>query len=136
LILAAFLAIEITLQWSQPIDQFVDLIELNHKYAADGKHTFSQVIFWQRLPQNGKYRVREWVIPDDRESLSSFPVKRHGLYESQFVKNGIYYRVRSPLFRESWTMKDPEVEDGKIHPKHTRVPFPKNRFSENDTKEE
>lgn len=109
----------------QPICEHCDLIELNHKYAKDGKHTFTQVIFWERLPQNGKYRVRDWVISDDRESLDAVPVLRHGLYESHFVKNGIYYHVRSPLFRQSWTMNDPEVDDGRVHPKHMRVPLRK-----------
>lgn len=107
----------------QPICEHCDLIELNHKYAKDGKHTFTQVIFWERLPQNGKYRVRDWVISDDRESLNAVPVSRNGFYESHFVKNGIYYHVRSPLFKQSWTMNDPEVEDGKTHPKHMRVPL-------------
>lgn len=120
MILLLILFLDVRIAHEQPICESVDLIELNHKYATDGKHTFSQVIFWERIPQNGKYRVRDWVIVDDRESLNAIPIKQNALYESQFVKNGIYYHVRSRGFRESWTTKDPEVEDGRLHPKHLR----------------
>lgn len=106
--------------FSQPVCEFVDLIELNHKYDPKGRHTFSQVIFYERLRQNGHYRVRDWVLVDDRESLCAVPVNRNSLYHSDFTKEDVYYQIRSPLFRESWTHYDPEIEDGRIYPKHTR----------------
>jgi hypothetical protein len=103
-----------------PIREHVDLIELNHKHDERGCHTFSQVIFWERSVANGKYRVRDWVMVDDRESLCSVPSKQGGIYVSTFVRNGIFYSVRSLLFRESWTQTDPEIEDSKKNPKHLR----------------
>jgi hypothetical protein len=106
--------------FSQPVCESVDLIELNHKYDPTGRHTFSQVIFYERLRQNGLYRVRDWVLVDERESICAIPVNRNGLYHSSFIKEGVFYRIRSPLFRESWTHYDPEIEDGRIYPKHTR----------------
>jgi hypothetical protein len=120
---------------SSPIREHVDLIELNHKFDERGCHTFSQVIFWERSVANGKYRVRDWVIVDDRESLCSVPVKEGGIYVSTFIRNGIFYSVRSPLFRESWTQTDPEIEDGKRYPKHLRrllaKPIPNNLIRPN-----
>jgi len=62
-----------------PLSQSVDLIELNHKYAKEGKHTFSQVIFYERVPATGKYRVRDWVLVETQESLDRIPVLRNGV---------------------------------------------------------
>lgn len=111
------------LPFSEPVEVRVSLIELNHKYDDRGKHTFTQAIFWERQPCNGQYRVRDWVIVDCRESLSGIPVQRNGVYESAFVKNNVFFRVRSPLCRESWTHVDPEIEDSKSHPSHVRNPL-------------
>lgn len=66
----------------------VDLIEMNHKHDRTGKHTFTQIIFWERMPMNGKYHVRDWVLVDDRESLCGVPIKRNDRWESTFVKQG------------------------------------------------
>ncbi len=110
---------------SQPIREHVDLMELNHKYDNCGRHTFSQVIFWERSPATGKYHVRDWIIVDVEESPWCVPIERGGIYVSTFFRHGISYSVRSPLFRESWTHIDPEVEDAKKNPKHLRRPLPK-----------
>lgn len=108
--------------WKSPVREYVHLLELNHKFDHKGHNTFSQLIIWERLPQNGKYVVRDWSILDSRESLSGFPVRndKTGIYESSFVKNGVYYELRSRLYRESFTQKDPEVENAKVWPKHLR----------------
>ena len=119
-LLLALVLVGIGSPFSQPVCECVDLIELNHNFDKNGKHTFSQVIFYERLPHNGLYRVRDWVLVDERESLCAIPVNRNGLYHSAFIKEGIFYLVRSPLFRESWTHIDPELEDGRVYPKHTR----------------
>ena len=119
-LLLASVLIGIGSPFSQPVCEHVDLIELNHKFDKNAKHTFSQVIFYERLPQNGLYRVRDWVLVDDRESLSAVPVNRNGLYCSAFVKECVFYHVRSPVFRQSWTQTDPELEDSRVYPKHTR----------------
>jgi hypothetical protein len=119
-LLLASVLIGIGSPFSQPVCECVDLIELSHKFDKNRKHTFSQVIFYERLPHNGLYRVRDWVLVDERESLCAIPVNRNGLYHSAFIKEGVFYHVRSPLFRESWTHTDPELEDGRIYPKNTR----------------
>jgi hypothetical protein len=119
-----------------PIGECVDLIELNHKYAPDGKHTFSQVIFYERLPYNGKYRVRDWVLVDDRESLNAIPIEQNGVYVSTFVRSGNLYIVRSRMRRESWTQTDPEIEDARIYPKNTRRPLRRRDDLSKSTSEE
>ncbi len=111
--------------WTQPVRESIDCMELNHKFDDKGQHTFSQLIVWERRPENGKYAVRDWVLLDSRESLSGFPVRnaKTGMYESSFVKNGVYYELRSRIFRESYTQKDPELENAKVWPKHLRKPL-------------
>ncbi len=108
--------------WKEPVREYVDLLELSHKYDHKGNHTFTQLIVWEHRPENGKYVVRDWTILDSRESLSGFPVRnaKSGMYESSFIKHGVYYELRSGLFRESWTHYDPEVENGRVYPKHLR----------------
>lgn len=103
-----------------PFVQSVDLIELNHKYAKEGRHTFSQVIFYERVPATGKYRIRDWVLVETQESLNRIPVLRNGVWETCFVRDDITYHVKSKLFRESFTMTDPENDDAATWPKHLR----------------
>jgi hypothetical protein len=111
---------DIRFTFKEPVYEHADLIEMNHKYHESGKPAFTQVIFWERHPGNGKYRVRDWFLVDDREQLCGIPMKRSGIYESHFIKEGYYYIVRSPLYRESWTMYDPEAQDADKHPKNMR----------------
>lgn len=111
---------DIRFVFREPVHEHADLIEMNHKYHETGNHGFTQIIFWERHPGNGKYRVRDWFLVDDREQLCGIPMKRSGIYESHFIKEGYYYIVRSPLCRESWTMHDPEVKDADKHPKNLR----------------
>jgi len=106
-----------------PITQSVHITELNHRYSPEGKHIFSQVIFWERVPATGKYRVRDWVLVEMQESLNRIPIRRNDVWETSFVRDGVYYDVRSNLFRESWTQTDPEAEDAKKWPKDQRRPL-------------
>jgi hypothetical protein len=103
----------------------VDLIELNNKYSKDGKHTFTQVIFWERHPGDGKYHVRDWYLVEERESLNGIPVRnaKSDRWDSVFVKQGVYHHVTSKLFKESFTQFDPEVEDKRKWPSEMRRPL-------------
>lgn len=90
------------------------MIELNHKYDSNGIHVFDQVIFWDRDPRNGKYHVVAWHLIDPRDENHKRPVcDNHGC--STFIMSaGRLVRVSAPLYRESYTDFDPEVEDRKI----------------------
>lgn len=41
-----------------------DLIELNHRYDSKGSYVFDQIIFWEILPETGKFKVRAWTMAD------------------------------------------------------------------------
>lgn len=106
--------------WKEPVREYADLLEVNHKHT-NGVHTFTQLIVWERHPGNGKYNVRDWAILDDRGEFHGYPTRGvSGVYESRLVKNGVNYSLRAPLYRESYTNHDPEVENGRVYPKHLR----------------
>lgn len=106
-----------------PSYQRVDLIELNHKYGENGQHVFDQVIFWERHPGSGKYRVLDWRMVEDAIYFSRRPKldQSGSMYAVTWSEGGDYFDVRSRIFRESWTQTDPEVLDKKVWPDSCRA---------------
>lgn len=104
----------------------VDMIELNHFYTRQGQHVFDQVIFWERINATGEYRVRGWILTEERESLNRVPYKDlDGMTRVDFKDNGYVSTIKSPLFKESWGFDDPEKKDKtKLDPKY-RLALPK-----------
>lgn len=96
----------------------VELIEVNHKFGADGKHVFDQIIFWERRPESGRLQVRAWYMIEDRETINRRPIRTAGgMYETtMLLENNLLKKVRSRQYRESWTDFDPEQEDAKKLP--------------------
>ena len=108
------------------VEDRVDLLELNHKFDNQGRHVFSQVIAWERLPANGQYHVRAWKLIEKRESLTGWPVYNdmNQTWESHFVDMEIGGKLRvisSSLYRETFSQKDPESEDKKKLPHQLRL---------------
>jgi hypothetical protein len=103
----------------------VALIELNHHHDARGCLVYDQVIFYERAPDTGRFRVRAWCLVDDRETLNRRPVKNEetGVYQVDWYDSDKKLRrmVRSRLFRESWTQVDPERDNKKFHDERLRV---------------
>lgn len=106
-------------------EESCDMMELNHFYDCKGCHVFSQVIFWERNPANGKYNVRAWVLVEMRESLNRIPVKNEidGLWHCDWFDSdkGILRKIKSGIYRESWTQSDPEKENKKVLPEKYRL---------------
>lgn len=103
------------------IEDRTDLVEINHKFDRnDGKHIFDQVIFWERRPENGKYRVRGYVMVEDREDLNRRPKRVPGGYEVIWLEGERLHRLFAPIMRESWTDYDPEQEDARKWPSVNR----------------
>lgn len=105
----------------------VDMIELNNRYDREGKHVFTQVIFWRRNPGNGKYEVRQWCLVEDRETLNRRPVQSaNGRWTVRMrLDDGKYKEVQSSIFRESWSFSDPEIDDKQKLPQHLRYSLAK-----------
>jgi hypothetical protein len=92
----------------------VDLIELNHRYIVEGKHYFSQILLWERLPQNGRYISRGFAV--DRDFLQ-WPLTQNGITTVKIERGGSCVTIRARLYRESWTMNDPETASKKYQQK-------------------
>lgn len=107
--------------------EHVDCIELNHFCDSRGKLVFEQVIFWDRVPETGKFHVRAWCMTDDRETSNRRPVKNEqtGLYQVEWFDTDqrLRRKITSRIYRESWTQVDPEREDQSVHSERTRIAF-------------
>ena len=107
------------------VDEYVDLIELNHFYDQLGRPVYDQVIFYERAPETGRFQVRAWCLVEDRESLNRRPVRN---YETQLYQvdwfdtdQRLFRKITSRLYRESWTQIDPERTNKKIHDERLRI---------------
>lgn len=88
----------------------VDLIEINHVCRFDGKH-FHQVILWDWHTDG--YHVLSWRSCCEDECVSRsgngwLIPWRHGRF------------IEATHRRETWTVRDPEVEDRKRWPERFR----------------
>ena len=95
----------------------VDAIELNHFYDQAGKPIYDQVIFYEKAPETGRFRVRGWCLVDDKQELTRRPIKSEttGLYHVDYYDTDakLFRHIKSRIIRESWSQTDPEREDKK-----------------------
>ncbi len=99
------------------IEVYVDAIEYNSVFDRRLNRTIEQVIFRDRNPATGRMQVRSWKMAD-----GDYPVRSNRLVRYDYRSEGINYRVKSRIYRESWTMRDSERDDLATHPE--RYPFP------------
>ena len=122
-ILVAILSVP--LRFETIVSEYVDCIELNHFFDDRGRLVYDQVIFYEQTPTTGKFQVRAWCLVEDRELLNRRPIKNEvtALYEVEYVDTNdrLAHRIRSRLFRESWSQSDPERDDKKKHPESLRI---------------
>jgi hypothetical protein len=96
----------------------VDLIQVHTNPAS------TEVIFWSRYP-DGELHVRGWLLHG-----SMIPEKKMQLNHSAgndcectWIESGIERRVRAPLFRETQSPRDVEIDDRVKLPKAKRIPL-------------
>lgn len=87
-------------------DGHCDMVEINH-YVPDGGNGFVQVIAWDWSPDYRRWHAQQWLILADWS--------RRGDVVS-CTGDGVDVRIRSQLFRETWTTADPERENQKTFP--------------------
>lgn len=107
------------------VDEYVDLIEMNHFYDHRGRLVYDQVIFYERAVETGRFQVRCWCLVEDREDLNRRPVKSEqtNLYQVDWFDTDqrLLRKITSRLYRESWTQIDPERANKKIHDERSRI---------------
>lgn len=95
------------------VRQRVDLIELNHFIDDSGRHVFDQIIFYDWSKEYGRYHVRAWRLVKTPQQL---PVREWNpqRYRCTWHDDGVLREVWSPIFRETWSQRDPERENRKL----------------------
>jgi len=95
---------------SRLADGRCDMVEINH-YTPDGCNGFTQLIAWDWSPEYRRWHAQQWLI------LTGW--SRRGDVVS-CIGDGVELRIRSRLFRETWTTKDPERENQVLFPSSER----------------
>lgn len=84
------------------------LIEVNHLHTPDGEPLLVQMLIWDWDYSEDRFRVRAWV----KAPPHPIPIRRGN--EHQIAVRDVQGRrivLTSPLWRESWTIEDPEAEE-------------------------
>ena len=106
-------AISILPSPAAPVEDRVDLIEVNHYYDAGGKLVFTQHIFYDWHSHEGRHHVRDWrMVKSPQQAVVDGEVL--------FVDGAVFRRVRAKITRESWTQYDPEVAERESLPQGER----------------
>jgi hypothetical protein len=93
-----------------------DIVEINHHYDYDGRHVFTQSIWWE-LGDDSEFVVIDWRM-QKLQDLTPIPTRGGYL---QVWEDGERIRVvRSRHYRETWTQYDPELLDRERIPKEQR----------------
>jgi hypothetical protein len=130
----------------QCLRDVVDVIEVNHVVDGNSDLVFDQWIAWRWVVRESHFRVVAWrILKDVRESPKQLrrapdgwqprpkwvgghasPLKRHdrgGWWFSQWYdeKDKCWREVAAPMYRETTTLYDPEVEDRSFLPMDRRM---------------
>ena len=99
--------------YSPVIENQVAVYELNHFYGEDGKHVFSQHIFWDHDGGVIGWRISKRDAPVScRQSL----VFHDGVDED----SGMMRRIRFDSYIQSWTQFDREMINREVVPRASR----------------
>lgn len=106
-----------TLPGAEPVIDRVDLVEVNHFFDENGKRVFDQLLFYDRCGVD--FEIRAWRL---MKSDSQRPLRDWGgrKWVATFHDGDLLREVHSPLFRETWTQYDPELEARDKLPKEKR----------------
>ena len=96
---------------SEPSEEKVDLVELNHFHDDQGRPVFDQIIFYDWSAAEGRYQVRDWRL---LKSIDQIPL--HNSRDREFVAVWNDFKAQDTLrstkakmVRETWTQYDPEL---------------------------
>jgi len=98
-----------------------ELMELNHAVTCDGVCRFDQLILWKWSPDYRRWDAHYWAIVGMGGELAEYPVNVGKFHECRINREGRRIVIRSKLFRETWTVGDPERENLKLQPAEFRL---------------
>jgi hypothetical protein len=101
------------------VEDTAAVVEVNRYYDEDGRQVFTQLIFWDWLPEESAFRVFAWRLVKSPDELPMYDWWRD-CYVTQFVDGHLLRRVRSQARRDTWTQYDPELFDRQFLPQQHR----------------
>jgi hypothetical protein len=115
---------------TKDLNDYCEVIELNHFHDYAGHHNYDQYIFWTFVESDNEYHVRAWAIVDQKDTPRVYDAGR-------FVRIHYYDHIHTAnrtitarYFRESWTQNDPERDDKKSLDESLRVALTKRTVRE------
>lgn len=102
--------------FSPVVHDHFSVLELNHYYDHDGKHVFSQVLFWDFDSRESRYNVQAWRLTDPKYT----PRRTPNGAEALFHDKGVLRKVTADSWRESHTQHDPELTNRTHLPQEQR----------------
>lgn len=93
---------------SPVVEDYCDVVEINHFYDDNGRLVFDQLIYWDWCDEAERYQVRAWRL---LKCDSQRPIRnwRRGGYSALWFDGERLRLVRHLSFRETWTQYDPEL---------------------------
>jgi hypothetical protein len=90
----------------------VDLLETNHFHDSEGREVFVQHIAYDWHTRHGCHHVAAWALCKSEA--------RHDFTRGEWVVSFKDREFRAPVYRESWTQRDPELVDREAWPVNQR----------------
>lgn len=85
-------------------------IEINHRYDDMDRHCYDQVLLWDWNAEYRRYDVQAWFLLSNN-TLHERPRKVGDYYIIDLTRDGKSYKIKSKIFRETWTDTDPERDN-------------------------
>lgn len=98
--------------YSEVAHDHVSIIEHNHFYDEQGRHVFTQNIFWRWNKYESRFDVIDFRLVKNGER----PVSKTLIW----MDGGTLRKVHANNVQESWTQVDPELENRLVLPKEKR----------------
>lgn len=105
---------------SSVINDWVDLVEVNHYHDARGQHVFDQLIFYDWSRQKHRFQVRAWRLIKTESQLPRRDY-RQATWLVRWRDDGVLREVTATSHRETWTQYDPELIERENLPQDQRL---------------
>jgi hypothetical protein len=102
-----------------PVEERVDLIEINHFYDEQGRLVFDQAIFYDWYEEDERHMVRAWRLVKHPAQLPQRDWQNGG-YLAVWLDGEVLRAIRSESLSETWTQYDVELVEREWLPKERR----------------
>ena len=101
-----------------PVVDEVDAIQVHHMLDEQGRHIFSELIFWEKVEGVGLCVV-DWRLLKPGRTKPVFNSSRKQ-WVARFLEGGIEREIRGDRYWETMSANDPELENREVWPTKRR----------------